>query len=146
MHSKGFIHRDLKTANILLRGGKQGEKYPQVKIADFGLSRNVRQPMQAMTREVQSLWYRAPEIILGNSNYTFAIDYWSIGIIAYELIYLEHRFPGTSEIDTLFKIFKQKGTPDFTNALEFPHPDDHEHVDSQFKVVFPKFQKPNNVY
>ena len=106
MHSKGFIHRDLKTANILLRAGKQGEKYPQVKIADFGLSRNVRQPMQPMTREVQSLWYRAPEIILGNSNYTFAIDYWSIGIIAYELIYLEHRFPGTSEIDTLFKIFK----------------------------------------
>ena len=42
MHSKGFIHRDLKTANILLRTGKQGDKYPLVKIADFGLSRNVR--------------------------------------------------------------------------------------------------------
>jgi serine/threonine protein kinase len=42
MNSKGFIHRDLKTANILLRAGKQGDKYPQVKIADFGLSRNVR--------------------------------------------------------------------------------------------------------
>jgi serine/threonine protein kinase len=40
-----------------------------------------------MTKEVQSLWYRAPELLLGNVNYTYAIDYWSIGIIAYELVY-----------------------------------------------------------
>ena len=58
-----------------------------------------------MTKEVQSLWYRAPEILFGNHNYTYAADYWSIGIMAYEMIYLQHRFPGTSEIDMLFKIF-----------------------------------------
>ena len=100
-----------------------------------------------MTREVQSLWYRAPEIILGNSNYTFAADYWSIGIIAYELIYLEHRFAGTSEIDTLFKIFQTKGTPDFkATSPDYPDVNDLEHVSSQFKLVFPRFPKPTNIY
>jgi serine/threonine protein kinase len=66
-----------------------------------------------MTKEVQSMWYRAPEILLGNQKHTFAVDYWSLGMIAYELIYLTHRYQGTSEIDMLFKIFSDKGTPDF---------------------------------
>ena len=76
-----------------------------MKIADFGLSRLIRHPMQAMTKEVQSMWYRAPEILLGNLNYSFAVDYWSLGIIAYEIVYLQHRFQGNSEIDMLFRIF-----------------------------------------
>lgn len=62
------------------------------------------------------MWYRAPEILLGNINYTFAIDYWSIGIIAFEMIYLTHWFMGTSEIDMLFKIFSKKGTPLFLSG------------------------------
>lgn len=46
--------------------------------------------MQPMTKEVQSMWYRAPEILLGNQSYTFAVDSWSIGIILYELVYFQH--------------------------------------------------------
>jgi serine/threonine protein kinase len=110
MHRAGIIHRDLKSANILMCG-KDGS---QVKIGDLGLSRTLRQPIQKkLTKEIQSLWYRAPEVLLSNRNYTYATDYWSVGVIAYEMIYLEHRYPGNCEIDMLFRIFKEKGTPSF---------------------------------
>jgi len=96
------------------------------------------------------LWYRAPEILFGNHNYTFAADYWSIGIIAYEMIYLQHRFPGTSEIDMLFKIFEQKGTPSFARSSfdlfddpknGLPHLSDYDTINPSFIVNFPKFPR-----
>lgn len=68
MHSRGVLHRDLKTANVLLSG--TNKKDLVVKIADFGLSRLARIPLKPMTKEVQSMWYRPPEILLGNQNYT----------------------------------------------------------------------------
>lgn len=89
-----------------------------------------------MTKEVQTLWYRAPELLLGNKNYNYALDYWSLGVIAYELVYMRNRFKGTSEIDMLFKIFEQIGTPEFDSMQ---HIQDYESIDGQFKVSFPKF-------
>jgi serine/threonine protein kinase len=100
MHSSGIIHRDIKTSNILvqipnklLKGGNHVDftkpEYSHdivLKIADFGLSRWVTYPSQPMSLEVQTLWYRAPEVLMGNCNYTGALDMWSLGCIFYELL------------------------------------------------------------
>ena len=67
--------------------------------------------MQPMSKEIMTLWYRAPEVLLSNLEYTKAIDLWSVGIIIFELLTGRNLFEATSEIDMLFKIFWLKGTP-----------------------------------
>jgi serine/threonine protein kinase len=74
-HSNRVIHRDLKPQNILI--DTQGN----VKIADFGLARSFTVPLPTLTHEVVTLWYRAPEILLGQKIYTPSVDIWSIGCI-----------------------------------------------------------------
>ncbi|KAI9013835.1 kinase-like domain-containing protein [Phycomyces nitens] len=105
MHDNWIIHRDLKTSNLLLNN--RGE----IKVADFGLARKYGSPMGNMTQLVVTLWYRAPELLLGAKEYTTAIDMWSIGCIFAELINNEPLLPGRSEIDQIDKIFKLLGTP-----------------------------------
>jgi len=79
-HSNRVIHRDLKPQNILI--DTQGN----VKIADFGLARSFTVPLPTLTHEVVTLWYRAPEILLGQKIYTPSVDIWSIGCIYGSLI------------------------------------------------------------
>lgn len=83
----------------------------KLKIADFGLSKAQEFPFEKMTKEIMTLWYRAPEVILNNLNYTPAIDYWSVGLIIFDMLIGESMFCGCSEIEMLFKIFNLKGTP-----------------------------------
>ncbi|KAH0484424.1 MAG: hypothetical protein KVP17_002214 [Porospora cf. gigantea B] len=105
------MHRDLKPQNILLnRSGNM------VKLADFGLARKMSRP-EPRTIEVVTLWYRAPEILLGDANYTSKADMWSVGCIVGEMISGFPLFPGDSEIDTLYKIFQMLGTPTDCPAL-----------------------------
>lgn len=104
-HCRRVIHRDLKPQNILVNKDT-------IKIADFGLSRAFGLPFENLTHEVVTLWYRAPEILLGSLNYTISIDMWSIGCIFAEMIQKKPLFMGDSEIDQIFKIFKVLGTPD----------------------------------
>jgi len=105
-HSKKIIHRDLKPQNILT--AKNGDI---VKVADFGLARAFSIPIRPYTKEVLTLWYRAPELLLGINEYSTPVDIWSIGCIFAELILKQPLFKGEYEIEQLFKIFHVLGTP-----------------------------------
>ncbi|NP_001230956.1 cyclin-dependent kinase 2 [Cricetulus griseus] len=153
-HSHRVLHRDLKPQNLLINA--EGS----IKLADFGLARAFGVPVRTYTHEVVTLWYRAPEILLGCKYYSTAVDIWSLGCIFAEMHLVctqhhakccgEHRrngrhslcplcsylevaasqgggmtavstpypvtrralFPGDSEIDQLFRIFRTLGTPD----------------------------------
>lgn len=105
MHSHRHLHRDLKPQNLLI------DRNGRLQIADLGLARAISMPMPPLTHEVATLWYRAPEILLGSKPYSNPVDLWSVGTIMAEMISLAPSFPGDSEIDTLFKIFQCIGTP-----------------------------------
>ncbi|CAG8585904.1 1871_t:CDS:2 [Acaulospora morrowiae] len=103
LHMRRIFHRDLKPQNLLI--DSQGD----LKVADFGLARAAGIPLKPYTHEVVTLWYRAPEILLGSFHYAFAIDMWSIGC--------------DSEIEQLFMVFEVLGTPDeetWPGVTKFP--------------------------
>ncbi|KAI5480188.1 cell division cycle 2-like protein [Pseudohyphozyma bogoriensis] len=104
-HDNWIVHRDLKTSNLLMNNRGQ------IKVADFGLARTYGEPLGDMTQLVVTLWYRAPELLLGATEYTTAVDMWSIGCIFGELILKEPLLPGKGEIDQVSKIFKLLGRP-----------------------------------
>jgi serine/threonine protein kinase len=107
-HMHRLIHRDLKPQNILV------DKNGVLKLADFGLARAFTIPIETLTHEVVTLWYRAPEILLGGKHYSVGVDMWSIGGIFAELVTKQPLFPGDSEIDELYRIFRVCGTPNET--------------------------------
>ena len=104
-HSLGVMHRDLKPQNLLV------DRAGVLKLADFGLARAFMIPLRAYTHEVVTLWYRAPEILLGQRKYSPGVDMWSIGTIFVEMVNRRALWPGDSEIDELFRIFRTLGTP-----------------------------------
>ncbi|KAJ6665887.1 hypothetical protein lerEdw1_001359, partial [Lerista edwardsae] len=104
IHKHGFFHRDLKPENLLCMGPEL------VKIADFGLAREIRS-RPPYTDYVSTRWYRAPEVLLRSTNYSSPIDIWAVGCIMAEVYTLRPLFPGASEIDTIFKICQVLGTP-----------------------------------
>jgi len=104
LHDNWVIHRDLKTSNLLFNN------HGMLKVADFGLAREYGSPLKPYTHNVVTLWYRAPELLLGQKKYTPAIDMWSIGCIFAELISKEPLLPGRSELDQIDRIFKLLGT------------------------------------
>lgn len=105
-HGHRIIHRDLKPHNVLVSSDAS-----QVKIADFGLARSSLVPGKTLTHEVITLWYRAPELLLGHCNYNTGVDMWSAGCIVAELLSSSPLYAGDSEIDTLFRICRLLGTP-----------------------------------
>ena len=124
MHSGDLLHRDIKPSNLLLNAECQ------VKVADFGLARSLapedRSPQGAgggvhgsggsggavvLTDYVATRWYRAPEILLGSTNYTFGVDMWSCGCILAELLAGRPMFPGKSTLDQIERILDVTGYP-----------------------------------
>lgn len=92
-HQRRIMHRDLKPSNLLVNPDAT-----HIKIADFGLARTMGLPLKTYTHEVVTLWYRAPEVLLGSKIYSTAIDMWSIGAIFFELAHKKPLFAGDSEI------------------------------------------------
>jgi cyclin-dependent kinase 1 len=95
-----IVTSDLKPQNLLV--GRDGT----LKIADFGLARAFVPPIRPFTHEVVTLWYRAPEILLGTKTYALPVDIWSVGTILAEMVTKRPIFPGDSEVDEIFKIFR----------------------------------------
>lgn len=106
LHENWILHRDLKTSNLLLNNRGQ------LKIADFGMARYVGDPPPPkLTQLVVTLWYRAPELLLGTKTYDSKIDMWSVGCIFGELLTREPLLQGRNEVDELTKIFELCGIP-----------------------------------
>lgn len=105
LHDNWILHRDLKTSNLLLN--HKGI----LKVGDFGLAREYGSPLKQYTPIVVTLWYRAPELLLGAKEYSCPIDVWSVGCIFGELLKLEPMFQGKSEANQLNLIFETLGTP-----------------------------------
>jgi cyclin-dependent kinase 10 len=82
-----------------------------VKLADFGLARRYSYPVQAMTMKVVTLWYRAPELLLGSKSYTTAIDMWALGCVLAELLLNKPLLPGENDQDQIRRIFRLFGGP-----------------------------------
>lgn len=104
-HSRGIVHRDLKPQNILI------SNCGSLKIADFGLARSFVPPLQTMTADMVSLWYRPPEILLGSRVYSPAVDMWGVGAIIGEMVSKRVLFASDCFILQLLVIFHELGTP-----------------------------------
>ncbi|XP_014214764.1 cyclin-dependent kinase 2 [Copidosoma floridanum] len=126
-HVHRVLHRDLKPPNILI------DHKGYLKLADFGLARSFGIPVRTFSHEVVTLWYRPPEILLGTKMYSASVDIWSIGCIFAEMATKRALFPGDSEIDQLFRIFRTLGTPDETSWPGVTQLED-------YKSMFPRWQ------
>ncbi|KAI0799225.1 PHO system negative regulator [Xylaria sp. FL0933] len=104
-HQNRVLHRDLKPQNLLING--KGA----LKLGDFGLARAFGIPVNTFSNEVVTLWYRAPDVLLGSRTYNTSIDIWSAGCIMAEMYTGRPLFPGTTNEDQIIRIFRIMGTP-----------------------------------
>eukprot|EP01018_Ginkgo_biloba_P024633 Gb_26499 [translate_table: standard] len=104
IHSANVLHRDLKPSNLLLNANCD------LKICDFGLAR-ITSETDFMTEYVVTRWYRAPELLLNSTDYTAAIDVWSVGCIFMELMNRQPLFPGRDHVHQLRLLTELIGTP-----------------------------------
>jgi len=117
LHQNRVFHRDLKPGNILIDAAGHN-----VKIADFGLSRTFHQPLRPYSLSIQTLMYKAPEVLVGSYMYNHGVDIWSLGCIFANLATGKHLFWDgivNSEIGMLHLIFQTLGTPSMLSKPGF---------------------------
>ncbi|KAF2476319.1 Pkinase-domain-containing protein [Lindgomyces ingoldianus] len=139
-HDNRVLHRDLKPQNLLIntRG--------QLKLADFGLARAFGIPVNTFSNEVVTLWYRAPDVLLGSRTYSTSIDIWSAGCIMAEMYTGRPLFPGTTNEDQLQKIFRLMGTPSersWPGISQFPEYKGNFHVfaTQDLRLILPQIDQ-----
>ena len=132
LHRRGVLHRDIKAANILV------SNTGQLKLADFGLARfYAKRRQQDYTNRVITIWYRPPELLLGETQYGPAVDIWSAACVMVEIFTKHAIFPGDGhEINQLEKIYNVLGTP---TRSEWPGLVDM----AWFELLRPTERKPN---
>jgi len=133
-HEQNVIHRDIKPHNILI------DKNQVIKLADFGLSRELGIYVRSCTSEVVTLWYRPPDVLGGNQHYGASVDVWSLGCILSELSSPDctPTFPGQDSGETLRKIFQLLGSPDpdlWSDPARFPN---YANLSQNFGVYNPQ--------
>ncbi|KAF4660016.1 hypothetical protein FOL47_007351 [Perkinsus chesapeaki] len=110
LHSHKILHRDLKPQNILLNSD-----CTEIRIADFGLAREIGIPTGPLAVDVVTLWYRAPEALLGSTAYAEPLDVWSIGCILLEMLRGAPLVTGSNPEDQICRLFAIFGAPDDTS-------------------------------
>jgi serine/threonine protein kinase len=133
-HDNRVLHRDLKPQNLLINSKGQ------LKLADFGLARAFGIPVNTFSNEVVTLWYRAPDVLLGSRTYNTSIDIWSAGCIMAEMYTGRPLFPGTTNEDQLQKIFRLMGTPSersWPGISQFPEykPNFHVYATQDLRLI-----------
>ncbi|XP_041079199.1 cyclin-dependent kinase-like 2 isoform X2 [Polyodon spathula] len=99
-HHHSIIHRDIKPENILI------SQYGVVKLCDFGFARTMAAPGEVYTDYVATRWYRAPELLVGDTKYGKAVDVWAVGCLIVEMLTGEPLFPGDSDIDQVYHVMR----------------------------------------
>ncbi|KAI0122821.1 kinase-like domain-containing protein [Xylariales sp. AK1849] len=132
LHTRGVLHRDIKAANILVSSDGI------LKLADFGLARfYAKHHQNDYTNRVITIWYRSPELLLGETQYNAAVDVWSAACVMVEIFTRHAIFPGDgTEINQLDKIYAVLGTP---NKVDWPDLIKME----WFELLRPSYRKPN---
>ncbi|KAF7530470.1 hypothetical protein G7054_g9558 [Neopestalotiopsis clavispora] len=132
LHARGVLHRDIKAANILVSSDGI------LKLADFGLARfYTKHHRNDYTNRVITIWYRSPELLLGETQYTAAVDVWSAACVMVEIFTRHAIFPGDgTEINQLDKIYAIMGTP---NKSDWPDLTKME----WFELLRPGYRKPS---
>ncbi|CBK24317.2 Protein kinase [Blastocystis hominis] len=105
IHSRGICHRDIKPQNVLI-----DPKTHVIKICDFGSAKRLS-PNEPNVCYICSRYYRAPELIFGATNYTVAVDIWSMACVVAELLTGSSLFPGENNVGQMVEIIKVLGTP-----------------------------------
>ncbi|OCT58254.1 hypothetical protein XELAEV_18002192mg [Xenopus laevis] len=143
-HKNSCIHRDVKPENILLT--KQGV----IKLCDFGFARILTRPGDDYTDYVATRWYRAPELLVGDTQYGAAVDVWAVGCVFAELLSGQPLWPGKSDMDQLHCIIRTLGkliprhqyifhSNQFFHGASIPEPDpaDLESLEEKFPNIQP---------